>query len=70
MQIYINKKEIQAIRNAWEETNEKLECCMDMESTKELQEILKRLNSIDRKYKRHGSKTKCYTHYRINTQDN
>ena len=52
MQIYINKKEIQAIRNAWEEVNEKLECCMDMESTKELQEILKRLNSIDRKYKR------------------
>ena len=51
MQIYINKKERQAIRNAWEEVNEKLECCMDMESTKELQEILKHLNSIDRKYK-------------------
>lgn len=52
MQIYINKKEIQAIRNAWEEVNEKLEGCWDMESTKEMQEILKRLNSIDRKYKR------------------
>jgi archaellum component FlaC len=51
MQIYINKKEIQAIRNAWEEVNEKLECCMDMESTKELHKILKHLNSIDRKYK-------------------
>lgn len=51
MNIYINKKEIEAIRNAWEEVNEKLECCLDIENTKELQEILKRLNTIDRKYK-------------------
>ena len=52
MQIYISKKEIQAVRNAWEAVNEKLECCMDMDSTEELQEILKHLNSIDKKYKK------------------
>jgi hypothetical protein len=52
MRINITEKEIQAIGNAWEEVNEKLECCMDMESTKELQEILKRLRAIETKYKK------------------
>jgi hypothetical protein len=49
MRINITEKEIQAIGNAWEEVNEKLECCMG--STKELKEILRRLRAIETKYK-------------------
>jgi len=51
MQIYINKKEIEAIRNAWEQVNASLECCMDDEMVNEMNEILKRLSTIDDKYK-------------------
>jgi hypothetical protein len=51
MQLYINKKEIEAIRNAWEQVNASLESCSDDEMVEEMQEILKRLNTIDRKYK-------------------
>ena len=54
MNIYINKKEIEAIRNAWEQVNCALESCSDEERILEMNEILKRLNSIDKKYK--GSK--------------
>jgi tetrahydromethanopterin S-methyltransferase subunit G len=52
MQIYINKKEIEAIRNAWEQVNASLEACMDDESIDDMKEILKRLETIDSKYKR------------------
>jgi hypothetical protein len=51
MQLYINKKEIEAIRNAWEHVNASLESCSDDGMVEEMQEILKRLNSIDHKYK-------------------
>tara|TARA_B110000977_G_scaffold86002_1_gene114629 strand:+ start:7668 stop:7826 length:159 start_codon:yes stop_codon:yes gene_type:complete len=51
MQIYINKKEIEAIRNAWEQVNASLESCFDDQSIYDMQEILKRLSTIDDKYK-------------------
>lgn len=51
MQIYINKKEIEAIRNAWEQINASLEACDEDEMINEMKEILKRLNTIDSKYK-------------------
>lgn len=51
MRIYINKKEIEAIRNAWEQVNCSLESCSDDERAADMQEILKRLNNLDKKYK-------------------
>jgi tetrahydromethanopterin S-methyltransferase subunit G len=51
MQIYINKKEIEAIRNAWEQVNARLESCSDDQNIDDMQEILKRLSTIDDKYK-------------------
>lgn len=52
MQIYINKKEIEAIRNAWEQVNASLEACSHDQSIDDMQEILKRLSTIDDKYKK------------------
>jgi hypothetical protein len=54
MKIYINKKEIQAIRNAWEQVNSDLdlEAYMDEDRVNDMKETLKRLNSIDIKYKK------------------
>ena len=51
MQLYINKKEIEAIRNAWEQVNANLEACSEDEMVDEMQEILWHLESISEKYK-------------------
>lgn len=50
MQVYINKEEIQAISNAYEEVQSRLECCDDEESISHLKGIQKSLLSIERKY--------------------
>lgn len=50
MNIYLNKKEIEAISNADAEVCSRLECCDDEESIKHLREIIKRLRTIESKY--------------------
>ena len=52
MVIYVNNKEYQALHNAWEEVNAKLECCMDDEVIEDLREILKRLSTMIEKCKK------------------
>jgi len=52
MNIYINKKEIEAIRNAWLQINDALEGCSGDEDIIRMKEILNYLNDIDKKYKK------------------
>lgn len=50
MNVYLNKKEMEAISNADAEVCSRLECCDDKESIKHLREIIKRLRAIENKY--------------------